>query len=141
VRVPRAAPGAAPRRLLLGALASLALAALLLVGGPFTGDAQAASAKAGPVCGGNAVRTLTFKGGRTVVYRKGKYVCAVTVAARQGTRRAMSVGVQARGSRAVLDAGRYTYRAGPVTVHAGHRCVRVTGRVGSNTVKSGWILC
>jgi hypothetical protein len=53
----------------------------------------------------------------------------------------MSVSVQARGNRPVVDRGRYTRRAGPVTVHAGHRCVRVKGAVGGGSVSSGWILC
>ncbi|MZD09678.1 hypothetical protein GTW43_32040 [Streptomyces sp. SID5785] len=120
----------------MGALSALAGAALLLVGGPFAGSAQAAG-----LCGGHQVRTLSFSTGKTVVYRNRDYVCAVTIARKSGTRQTMSAGVQARGSRAVVDSGRFTHHAGPVTVHAGHRCVRITGRVGSKTVKSGWILC
>ncbi|MFG2684199.1 hypothetical protein ACGFYH_35860, partial [Streptomyces sp. NPDC048392] len=51
------------------------------------------------------------------------------------------VGVRARGGRAVVDAGRFAYRAGPVTVHAGRRCVWVTGKVSKSAVSSGRILC
>ena len=43
----------------------------------------------------------------------------------------MSVSVQARGGRPVVDSGRFTHHAGPVTVHAGHRCVRFKGAVGA----------
>ncbi len=53
----------------------------------------------------------------------------------------MSVSVQARGNRPVVDKGRYKHHAGPVTVHAGHRCVWIKGSVGRYSVSSGWILC
>ncbi|MER5950546.1 hypothetical protein ABT127_31355 [Streptomyces sp. NPDC001904] len=117
-------------------LAALLGSGLLVVGGPAVGSAHAAV-----LCSGHKVRTLSFATGRTVVYKNNGYVCAVTYPERGGTRQYMSVGVQARGNRAVVDAGRFTQRAGPVIVHAGHRCVRVTGKVGSRSVSTGWILC
>ncbi|WP_411293841.1 hypothetical protein [Streptomyces kunmingensis] len=125
-----------PRRLLVLALTGLVAATLLVVAGPGAGSAQAAS-----LCAGHKVRTLSFSTGKTVVYKRGGYVCAVTLAKRTGVRQTMSVSVQARGNRPVVDAGRFTHHAGPITVHAGHRCVRVKGRVGSKSVSSGWILC
>ena len=124
------------RRAFTYALTVLAGAGMLLLGGPFAGSAQAAQ-----LCPGHEVRTLTFGTGRTVVYRSRDYVCAVTLAKSAGPRRSMSVGVQARGSLAVVDRGDYTHHAGPVTVHAGHRCVRVTGHVSGKSTRTGWILC
>ncbi|MYW65936.1 hypothetical protein GTY65_18015 [Streptomyces sp. SID8379] len=118
------------------ALTALLGSGLLVIGGPAVGSAQAAA-----LCGGHKVRTLSFATGRTVVYKSRGYVCAVTYPKRTGTRQYMSVSVQARGNRAVVDGGRYTHHAGPVTVHAGHRCVWVKGKVGSKSVSSGWILC
>ncbi|GGL70773.1 hypothetical protein GCM10010129_12860 [Streptomyces fumigatiscleroticus] len=125
--------GAIHRRLALG-LAVLTAAGLLTAAGP--GQAQAASS-----CAGRKVRTLPFPTGSVLLYKRRGYVCAVTLPERPGTRRTMSVGVQARGSRPVVDEGRYAHRAGPVTVHAGRRCVWVQGRVGRGSVSSGWILC
>ncbi|MFB8248129.1 hypothetical protein ACFC5X_24180 [Streptomyces sp. NPDC055952] len=122
------------RRLALG-LAVLTASGLLAVAVP--GQAQAASAS----CPGRKVRTLPFATGTVLVYKRGGYVCAVTTAKRPGTKRRMSVSVQARGNRPVVDQGRYAYRAGPVTVHAGRRCVWLKGRVGEGRFSSGWILC
>ncbi|KUF17277.1 MULTISPECIES: hypothetical protein [Streptomyces] len=116
--------------------AALAAAVLLALVGPGVGAAQAA----GP-CPGHKVRTLPFSTGKVVLYKKRGYVCAVTYAKRPGTRQAMSVSVQARGSRPVQEKGRFTRLAGPVKVHAGHRCVWVKGSVGRAKVSSGWILC
>ncbi|MFB6552936.1 hypothetical protein [Streptomyces sp. NPDC056405] len=99
-------------------------------------DAQAAAA-----CPGRKARTLPFSTGSVLVYKRGGYVCAVTVPKKPGTKRQMSVSVQARGGRPVVDSGRYAYRAGPVTVHAGKRCVWVKGKVSRGSVSSGWILC
>ncbi|GGW20505.1 hypothetical protein [Streptomyces capoamus] len=124
------------RRLALGA-------AVLAVSGAFTftatGAAQAAGAAGG--CAGREVRTLPFKTGVTHVYQSNAYVCAVTVPRNPGAARTMSVSVQARGNRPVVDKGRYRYHAGPVTVHAGHRCVWIKGAVGRYATSSGWILC
>lgn len=114
---------------------ALVASGLLVVGGPGVGGAHAAA-----LCGGHKVRTLPFATGKAVVYRGGGYVCAVTLPKRGG-RQYMEISVQARGNRAVVDKGRFTHHAGPVTVHAGHRCVRVKGQVGSKSVSSGWILC
>ncbi|MYR46382.1 hypothetical protein [Streptomyces sp. SID5910] len=128
--------GAGTRRRLAAGAAVLTAAGLLAVAAPH--DAQAAAAAA---CAGRKVRTLPFATGSVLVYRSGGYVCAVTVPKRTGAARQMSVSVQARGGRPVVDAGRFTYRAGPVTVYAGQRCVWVRGAVDRSTVSSGWILC
>ncbi|MCX4575119.1 hypothetical protein OHB41_18385 [Streptomyces sp. NBC_01571] len=126
--------GAIRRRMALG-LAVLTASGLLALVCP--GSAQAAS-----YCSGRKVRTVPFATGSVQLYRSGGYVCAVTVPKeQQSKKRPMSVSVQARGNRPVVDAGRFTHHAGPVTVHAGHRCVRIRGSVGSGSVSSGWILC
>ncbi|MFJ2395016.1 hypothetical protein ACIOTI_19965 [Streptomyces sp. NPDC087843] len=126
--------GAIRRRVALG-LAVLTASGLLALVCP--GSAQAAS-----YCSGRKVRTVPFATGSVQLYRNGGYVCAVTVPKKQQTqKRPMSVSVQARGNRPVVDAGRFAHHAGPVTVHAGHRCVRIRGSVGSGSVSSGWILC
>ncbi|MEU2222479.1 MULTISPECIES: hypothetical protein [unclassified Streptomyces] len=126
--------GAIRRRMALGAAVLAASGALALTA---TGTAQAASGG----CGGREVRTLPFKTGVTHVYKRDGYLCAVTVARHPGSARTMSVSVQARGSRPVVDQGRYRIQAGPVTVQAGHRCVWIKGAVGGSSVSSGWILC
>ncbi|MET7284422.1 hypothetical protein [Streptomyces sp. NPDC005573] len=115
--------------------------ALLAVSGVLTLLAPAAHAATDPTCTGREVRTVPFSTGAVHVYKRGAYVCALTVTKAPGAARVMSVGVQARGSRPVVDRGTYRYHAGPVTVHAGHRCVRVTGTVGRGAVASGWFLC
>ncbi|MDO0927612.1 hypothetical protein QQY24_20155 [Streptomyces sp. TG1A-8] len=125
--------GAMRRRLALGAALLAASGALALA---VPADAEAATA-----CAGREVRSLPFATGTVHLYKRDGYVCAVTVARTPGARRPMSVSVQARGNRPVVDRGTYQYRAGPVTVHAGHRCVRVGGSVGRGSVSSGWILC
>ncbi|MDQ0991024.1 hypothetical protein [Streptomyces sp. V3I7] len=127
--------GGIRRRLALAAAVLAASGALALA---VPGSAQAA---ADGTCAGREVRVLPFSTGAVHVYRQGGYVCVVTLPAKPGGERPMTVGVQARGSRPVTDSGRYTYRAGPVTVHAGHRCVRVKGSVGRGSVSSDWILC
>ena len=129
--------GAGIRRRLALATAVLTVAGLLAVAAPQ--DAQAAQAAA--YCPGRKVRTLPFSTGTVLVHKRGGYVCAVTVPKNPGTKRKMSVSVQARGGRPVVDEGRYAYRAGPVTVHAGQRCVWVKGAVARGSVSSGWILC
>ncbi|MEU6460809.1 hypothetical protein [Streptomyces sp. NPDC046976] len=126
--------GAIRRRLTLG---PVLLAAAGLLAFAAAGTAQAAPSS----CSGEQVRTLSFAAGVTRVYRQGDYVCAMTFARSPGTVRSMSVSVQARGSRPAKDTGRYLHHAGPVTVHAGHRCVWIRGAVGQNGVSSGWILC
>ncbi|MFF4758954.1 hypothetical protein [Streptomyces sp. NPDC001292] len=116
-------------------VAVLTGAVLLAFAAPGTARAAAAA------CSGREVRTLPFATGTVHVHKRDGYVCALTVAKKPGTKRPMSVTVQARGNRPVTDKGRYSRHAGPVTVHAGHRCVRVAGSVGSQLVGSGWILC
>lgn len=128
--------GGIRRRLTLG-LAVLTGAGLLAVAGPGTGTAEAASS----LCSGRKVRTLDFATGEVRVYRSRGFVCAVAYTERPGVRRTMSVSVQARGSRAVRDKGSFVHHAGPVTVHAGNRCVLIKGSVGRSSVSSGWILC
>ncbi|MFF8571084.1 hypothetical protein ACF07W_01355 [Streptomyces sp. NPDC015140] len=118
-----------------------ALVTALLVAAGLLAVATPQEAHAATACGGRKVRTLPFATGSVLVHRRGGYVCAVTVPKRPGTKRQMSVSVRARGGRAVVDSGRYAYRAGPVTVHAGKRCVWVTGKVSGRSVSSGWILC
>ncbi|MFR9798310.1 hypothetical protein ACL02U_20770 [Streptomyces sp. MS06] len=127
--------GAMRRRSATGA-AVLAGAVLLALAAP-----AGAQAAAPTRCAGHRVATLAFAGGAIRVHRHDGYVCAVTVPRRPGTRRTMSVSVQPRGGRPVVDRGRFRYRAGPVTVHAGHRCVRVRGSVAGHSYASGWILC
>ncbi|MER7897017.1 hypothetical protein ABTX62_13090 [Streptomyces sp. NPDC096046] len=127
--------GAIRRRLALG-LAVLTASGLLAVAVP--GDAQAAATA---LCPGRKVRTLPFSTGKVLVYKRGGYVCAVTLPKRTGGKRKMSVSVQARGNRPVVDAGTYGHHAGPVTVHAGRRCVWLKGQVGRGKFSSGWILC
>ncbi|GAA3303760.1 hypothetical protein [Streptomyces cinereospinus] len=100
-------------------------------------DAHAAAATRA----GREVGTLPFTTGAVHVHRRGGHVCAVTLPGRPGPRYAMSVSGQARGNRPVADRGGYTHRAGPVTVHAGQRCVWVKGSVGRGSVSSGRILC
>ncbi|MFF5155629.1 hypothetical protein ACFY3N_05055 [Streptomyces sp. NPDC000348] len=124
----------AVRRRLAPVLAVLTASGLLAVAAP--ADAHAAA-----YCAGRKVRTLPFSTGSVVVYKRGGYVCAVTLAEKPGTRRKMSVSVRARGGRPVVDEGKFKHHAGPVTVHAGRRCVWVKGRVGGGSVSSGWILC
>ncbi|AWT43410.1 MULTISPECIES: hypothetical protein [Streptomyces] len=126
--------GAIRRWLALGT-ATLTASGLLALAAP---GAQAAAPTR---CQGREVKTLAFSTGVTHVYRQNGYVCALTVTRRPGVAVTMSVSVQARGGRPVVDKGRYRYQAGPITVHAGHRCVKVTGAVGNGSVRTGWILC
>ncbi|NJP50799.1 hypothetical protein HCJ93_12150 [Streptomyces sp. SBST2-5] len=125
--------GAIHRRLVLP-LAVLTASGLLALAAPTEAHAAAP-------CPGRKVRTLAFSTGSVVVYKRGGYVCAVTHARKPGAKRWMSVSVRPRGGRAVVDKGRYQRQAGPVTVHAGRRCVWVKGSVRGGSVSSGWILC
>ncbi|MFD5795761.1 hypothetical protein ACFWIO_19925 [Streptomyces diastatochromogenes] len=127
--------GAIRRRLAMGA-AVLAGSLGLALAVPGT-----ALASADGSCAGREVRTLPFSTGTVHVFKRDGYVCAVTVARNPGVKRVMSVSVQARGNRPVVDKGSYKHHAGPVTVHAGQRCVWVKGVVGRGSVSSGWILC
>ncbi|MEU6814909.1 hypothetical protein [Streptomyces sp. NPDC046860] len=120
--------------------AALGATALTLSGAFALAAPGTAEAAGGVRCAGREVRALRFSTGTVHLYRDDGYVCATTVAAKPGTR-VLLVSVQARGGRPVTDRGRYRHHAGPVTVHAGHRCVKVRGAVGTGTVSSGWILC
>ncbi|MDH6700907.1 hypothetical protein P3T26_005392 [Streptomyces sp. MAA16] len=132
--------GATRRQLALGT-ALLIAAGALTVAAPATAEATAEN-RAAPYCAGRHVLDLPFSTGTVHVYKRDGYVCAVTVPAREnGARRTMSVSVQARGNRPVVDKGWYTRHAGPVTVHAGRRCVWIKGSMSAGTVSSGWILC
>ncbi|OON72533.1 hypothetical protein [Streptomyces tsukubensis] len=127
--------GGVRRRTVLGA-ALVAVSFLLALTGPGTTRAHASS-----LCAGHLVKIVAFGTGKVRVYRSGSYVCVVTYAKKPGHRVTMSVSVQARGSRAARDKGKYTKHAGPVRVHAGHRCIRVTGTVGKKSGRTGWFLC
>ncbi|WKX09327.1 hypothetical protein [Streptomyces sp. NL15-2K] len=125
--------GVIRRRLALG-MAVLTTSGLLAVATPT--DARAATAP----CAGRKVKTLTFSTGSVQIYKRRGYVCAVTLPKRPGVKRHMMVSVKMWAFRPVVDQGRYAYRAGPVTVHAGRRSVWVEGAVGRGSVDSGrWI--
>jgi hypothetical protein len=128
---------AAGRRTAVSSLLLPLLGALVLVTGPVgQTPAQAASP-----CSGRLVKTVTFATGSLRVHKSRAYACAVTVARKPGARRAMRVSLQPRGGRAVVDSGKFTALAGPVTVHALNRCVRATGSVGGSSGSTGWIGC
>lgn len=134
-RSARGAKGAAGRRVAAG-LILLIVAALLAVAAP--GAAQAATATG---CPGRKVRTLPFSTGSVQIFRDGGFVCAVTVQRHPGTRRLISVSVQARGLRAVAKSRRHTLSSPPARVYAGHRYVRVTGTVTGGSYRSAWFPC
>ncbi|WP_455360131.1 hypothetical protein [Streptomyces sp. SYSU K21746] len=121
------------RGLAVGAAAVALALGVLALGAP--------AAQAAPPCAGRLVKKIPFATGQIQLYKTRSHACAVTVARRPGVRQHMSVSVQPRGGRAVKDSGRFTRMAGPVTVHAVNRCVRVAGSVGAKSAASGWILC
>ncbi|GGT28368.1 hypothetical protein [Streptomyces purpureus] len=123
-------------RLLTHCLAVIVAAGALTLAGPGTARAEAAS-----LCNGRPTKTLKFATGELRLYKSRQYVCALTLAKGPGPRRDMSVSLQPRGGRAVVDSGRFTRQAGPVTVHALNRCVRASGTVSGRTISTGWILC
>ncbi|MER6673049.1 hypothetical protein [Streptomyces sp. NPDC000983] len=126
--------GAIRRRLGVG-LALLTASGLLAVAAP--GEARAA----GTSCPGRKVRTVPFSTGSVQVYRSGGTVCVFTLAEHPGRKRTMGVSVQARGHRPVPYQGKHRRKTPTVSVYAGNRCVKVTGRVGGGRGASGWILC
>ncbi|MEV5969828.1 hypothetical protein [Streptomyces sp. NPDC051921] len=116
---------------------ALALAVgTLVLAGPATGSADAAS-----VCTGRPTRTIGFATGELRLYRTRHYVCALAVAKGPGAPRPMSVSLQPRGGRAAVSAGRFGRQAGPVTVHALNRCVRASASIAGRGTATGWILC
>ncbi|MFC8535327.1 hypothetical protein ACFUJY_15380 [Streptomyces sp. NPDC057249] len=117
-------------------LLALATSLALVTGGAVAGSADAAS-----VCAGRPKKTVTFATGEIRVYKSRAYACVTAVASRPGKRRPMAVTIQPRGGLPVTDSGRYTQRAGPVTVHALNRCVRVSGKIAGKGTGTGWILC
>ncbi|WP_445401188.1 hypothetical protein ACSMX9_08200 [Streptomyces sp. LE64] len=120
--------------------AVVTIASLLTAVGPAATPVEAAPASASR-CAGRPVRTLPLTGGHVTVYKNVRWVCALTVARHPGLRRFMAVGVQVRGSREVVKHGYHSRRSASVTVHAGQRCVRVSGTIGLHERRSGWILC
>ncbi|MCM2392130.1 hypothetical protein [Streptomyces albipurpureus] len=92
-------------------------------------------------CSGRPAKTIRFATGELRVYKNHRYACAVTIAKRPGVRRMMSVSIQPRGGRPVVDQGNYQRKAGPVTVHALNRCIRASGKVAGVGRSTGWILC
>ncbi|WUW18932.1 hypothetical protein OG707_12765 [Streptomyces sp. NBC_01465] len=105
------------------------------------GAHAATPAATAAACPGQRVKTVAFATGRLEVYRSGAYTCAVTLAKTPGARRPMSVTLQPRGGRVVVDSGRFTRLAGPVKVRSAKRCVRAVGTVSGKSGATGWILC
>ncbi|MFJ8393098.1 hypothetical protein [Streptomyces sp. NPDC094144] len=124
-----------------GGSARLLVLALATALGLLAGGIGATGADAASVCAGRPAKTLKFGTGELRVYRTRSYACALAVAVKPGARRKMSVQIQPRGGRPVVDRGNFTQQAGPVTVHALNRCVRVSGTVSGKTGTTGWILC
>lgn len=124
------------RMLVCSVVLPLVTALGLVLGGPSAGRADAAS-----VCAGRPAKTVAFKTGELRVYKNRSYACATAVAKKSGPRRTMSVTLQARGGSPVVDRGRYTKQAGPVTVHALNRCVRASATISGKSGSTGWILC
>ncbi|SDK97172.1 hypothetical protein SAMN05421806_11559 [Streptomyces indicus] len=114
-------------------LVLLALALVLTLAGPFSGDAHAASR-----CTGRKVADLRFSTGNVQVYRSGGYLCAMTYAKHRGPLRPMAVSIQARGSRPVVKSGLHRASVGPVRTHVGHRKVWIKGAVGRGKVSKAW---
>ncbi|MFF8971420.1 hypothetical protein [Streptomyces sp. NPDC014995] len=123
------------RRRTPAVLAVLITSVLLVLVAP--AGAEAASSP----CPGRKVRTVSFSTGSVHVYKSNGTVCAFTLQKNPGTRKTMSVSVQARGHHPRRLEGSRTRRIGPIDVYAGHRCVLVKGSVGRGSGSSGWILC
>ncbi|MER5882637.1 hypothetical protein ABT160_02290 [Streptomyces sp. NPDC001941] len=128
--------GRAGARTVAHALAVVVAAGALTLSGPGTPRADAAS-----VCSGRPAKTVTFATGELRVYKNRTHACALTIAKKPGARRAMSVSLQPRGGRPVVDSGKFVQQAGPVTAYALNRCVRASGSIAGAKVSTGWILC
>lgn len=117
----------------------LALGTSVLTASVLLALASPASAHAAPTrCEGRKVRTLTFSTGSVQIYKRGGYLCAITVTNTPGTLRTMTVSVKRPHLRPAVDSGRYAYRAGPITVYVGHQRVNVSGAVGRDSDSTGW---
>ncbi|MDI3387009.1 hypothetical protein QIS99_12485 [Streptomyces sp. B-S-A8] len=116
----------------------MTLAAALLFALVSPSAAQAVAA--GP-CQGHKIKTFRFSTGRVTVFKGAGFVCALTYAEKPGRARKMSVTLQARGHRAITRSGTFRRYAGPLSVRAAHRCVKVTGSVGDGSLKPRWIQC
>ncbi|MCP9988025.1 MULTISPECIES: hypothetical protein [Streptomyces] len=119
-------------------VAAVAVAGVVATAGPGTAAVHAGGSAG---CSGRLAKAVRFATGELRVYKNRQYACAVTVAKAPGARRPMAVTLQSRGGRAVTDTGRFTHRAGAVTVHTLNRCVRATGSVSGRGGATGWILC
>ncbi len=86
------ARGAIRRRAAL-ALAVVSASGALVLAGP--GGVEAAS----PCTAGHKARVVSFSTGAVHVYKRGRYVCAITVAKQPGALQKMSVSIRARGGR------------------------------------------
>ncbi|MEV6164670.1 hypothetical protein AB0L71_22625 [Streptomyces sp. NPDC052052] len=122
-------------------LARLIVLPLVAAAGLVLGGTTANSADAATPCAGRPGKTVPFRTGELRLFRSRSYACAVAVAKHPGPRRRMSVTIQARGGSPVVDSGRYTRRAGPVTVHALNRCVRASATISGRSASTGWVLC
>ncbi|UUN27003.1 hypothetical protein [Streptomyces sp. FIT100] len=114
------------------------LAVVMTLSAAGSGRQQAAAVS---VCSGRPAKTVLFATGELRIHKTRQYVCALAVARKPGARREMSVSLQPRGGHAAVDRGRFTRQAGPVTVHALNRCVRVSGAIAGHSASTGWILC
>jgi len=114
---------------------SLVTVLVLVLGGTLVGSADAVAS----ACTGRPAKTVSFKTGELRVFKSRAYACAVAVAKNPGRARAMSVTIQPRGGRPVVDSGRYTRQAGPVTVHALNRCVRASATIDGKSGSTGWV--
>ncbi|MEU8505951.1 hypothetical protein AB0C40_14780 [Streptomyces brevispora] len=119
----------------------LLVPALTVALGLLLGGVGATGASAVSVCAGRPAKTLRIGTGELRVYKTRSYACVLTVAAGPGAHRRMSVQIQPRGGRPVVDSGTFSRQAGPVTVHALNRCVRVSGMIAGRRGSTGWILC
>ena len=98
--------------------------------GAGAGPRRQAPAQAASGCSGRLVKTVRFSTGSLRVYKSRAYACAVDRRQEAGRAPGDAGVAPAARRRAVVDSGRFTELAGPVTVHALNRCVRASGSVG-----------